>query len=135
MHSEKIQITHTKCVYFFLPMLYINKSLFRSVFLILFFFILFNHQIQMTHKINPSWGSTGWEQSQSLNLLTQGGKETKIRRPHSTHTVDKQTGRVRPLTNYHKSMFLTEGRWYVFATKGLHTQNFFFLKIQSIILY
>lgn len=42
----------------------------------------------MTHTINQSWGNTDWEQSQSLAVLTEGGKETKIKR---SPTIPKQS--------------------------------------------
>lgn len=37
----------------------------------------------MTYKISVSWGSTGWEGSESLAVLTQRGKGTKISRPQT----------------------------------------------------
>lgn len=71
----------------------------------------------MTHKTNPSWGSTDWEQSQILAVLTVRERNKDKETMDCTQAVDKEIGRISSLANKNKSMFLTEGIRSVFANK------------------
>lgn len=75
----------------------------------------------MTHKINPSWGSVGWEHSQSLAVLTVR-ERNKDRRPLTIpkQSIEKQEASVLWQTKINQCFYQKESGLFL-RIKGLYT--------------